>query len=72
MNSQRIFAIALLVIGVILFIVGMNASDSVADRLSNTFTGRFTRDTVWYLVGGGAAALVGLLMLVAGGRGKPA
>jgi len=72
MNSQRITAIVLLVIGVILFVVGMNASHSVADSVSNTFTGRFTRDTMWYLIGGGAAALIGVLMLATAGRGRNA
>ena len=36
--------------GLILFIIGMNASDSAADRWSDFFTGHFTDNTVWYLV----------------------
>ena len=70
MNSQRIIAIVLLVIGLVLFIVGMNASHSVADQVSNTFTGKFTSATAWYMIGGGAAALLGFLMLVLGMRGN--
>jgi uncharacterized protein DUF3185 len=70
MNPQRILGVVLLVVGVILFIVGMNSSHSVADRVSNTFTGRFTEATTWYIVGGIAAALLGLLMALVGGRGK--
>ena len=66
MSTQRIFGIVLLVIGVILLIVGMNASHSAADRISNTFTGRFTSETAWYIFGGGAAALCGLLMVMVG------
>ncbi len=62
MNSQRIVGIVLLVVGVILFIMGMNASDSVADKVSDTFTGRFTDKTTWYIVGGAGTALLGLLM----------
>ena len=72
MNSQRIVAVVLLLIGLIVFIVGMNASHSVADQVSNTFTGRFTSATAWYLIGGGAAAILGLLLLLAGTRGKNA
>lgn len=68
MNTQRIVAIVLLVTGVALFVIGMNASESVADQVSNTFTGRFTRETIWYLVGGGAAALGGVLILATGSR----
>lgn len=68
MNPQRILGAVLLVVGVVLLIVGMNASHSVADRVSNTFTGRFTQDTMWYILGGGAAALAGLMLMVFSGR----
>ena len=57
-------------VGVNLLIVGINASHSVADQVSNTFTGRFTRETAGYIIGGGAAALLGLLMVLFGVRGK--
>ncbi len=67
MSNQRILGIVLFVVGVGVFIYGMNASHSVADRLSNTFTGRFTEATSWYIIGGGASALLGLLMLAFGG-----
>jgi hypothetical protein len=67
MSSQRIFGIVALVVGVALLIVGMNSSHSVADQVSNTFTGRFTQATTWYIIGGIGAGLVGLLMLVTGG-----
>jgi hypothetical protein len=60
----------LLVVGVILLLVGMNSSNSVADQVSETITGRFTRDTMWYLIGGGAAALAGLLLVLVDLRGR--
>jgi hypothetical protein len=72
MSTQRIFGIVLLVVGVILLTVGINASHSVADRVSDTFTGRFTQATTWYIVGGIGSALLGLLMALFGGRGKTA
>lgn len=70
MSQQRILGIVLLVIGGIVLVVGMNASHSVGDQVSQTFTGRFTSATAWYLIGGGAAALFGLLLLIGGFRGK--
>ena len=68
MSQNRIIGIVLLVIGIAVLVVGMNASKSVGDQVSQTFTGRFTKETMWYLIGGGAAALFGLLMLVGGGK----
>lgn len=70
MSPQRIFGVALLVIGVVILIVGVNSSHSLADQVSNTFTGRFTEATTWYIIGGAAVALVGLLALLFGGRKK--
>jgi hypothetical protein len=72
MSMQRIFGIVLLVVGVILLIVGMNASHSAADQISNTFTGRFTHETAWYIFGGGGAALFGLLLVLVGAQSKNA
>lgn len=68
MNLRLIAGIILLLVGVILFVVGINASDSVADRLSNFFTGHFTDATVWYMVGGIAAAVGGLMLALLGSR----
>ncbi|MCU0724768.1 MAG: DUF3185 family protein [Planctomycetes bacterium] len=61
MSPQRIGGIAILLLGVILLIIGINASDSVSDRWSNFFSGHFTDSTMWYIVGGIAVALVGLV-----------
>lgn len=68
MNPQRLLGAALLVAGVILFVIGMNASHSAADRWSNFFTGHFTDATVWYIVGGAITGLLGLFMVAFNGR----
>jgi len=70
MIPGRIVGVVLLVVGVALLVVGINSSHSVVDRVSNTFTGRFTDTTTWYIVGGIAAGVLGLLMLVMGRGGK--
>jgi hypothetical protein len=67
---QRIIGIVLLVVGLTLLIFGMNASHSAADQISNTFTGKYTHATAWYIFGGGAAGLLGLLMVLFGARGS--
>jgi hypothetical protein len=70
MKSQSIIGGVLLVVGVVLLIVGMNSSHSVADQVSNTFSGRFTQDTMWYIIGGIGVGILGLFMLLFGIRGK--
>ena len=68
MNTHQIFAIVLIIVGVALFVIGLNATDSMADRFSNFFTGHFTDATVWYLVGGVACAVGGMMVWMFGGR----
>lgn len=68
MSSQRPLGTVLLVVGVVFLTLGLRATESVADRFSNFFTGHFTEATVWYILGGIAAGVVGLGMLVGGGR----
>jgi hypothetical protein len=63
--------IGLLILGVILLVMGMNSSHSMADQVSNTFSGRFTERTTWYIIGGIALGLLGLAMALLGGGAKP-
>lgn len=72
MSPQRIVGIVLLVAGVVALIFGMNASHSMADQVSNTFTGRFTQATTWYILGGIASAVLGLLLALFGPSGRGA
>jgi len=68
MTTQRILGSARIAVGAILLVIGLNASDSVADRLSNFFTGHFTDATTWYLVGGVTALIVGAVVMFVPGR----
>jgi LPXTG-motif cell wall-anchored protein len=65
MSIQRIIGLVLLAGGIILIVVGVTASRSFADRVSNFFTGSLTANTLWYIIGGIAAALVGLALIFA-------
>jgi LPXTG-motif cell wall-anchored protein len=65
---HSMLGIALLVVGVILIVFGMNASASLGSRLSEFFTGAPSDRTIWFLVVGIAASIAGLGMLIAGRR----
>jgi uncharacterized membrane protein YidH (DUF202 family) len=59
MGSQKLLGIILVVIGIILLVFGFNASQSLGDQVTETFTGRFTDETMWYIIGGAVAVVVG-------------
>ena len=65
---HRMIGIALLVAGAVLIVFGMNASASLGSRLSEFFTGAPSDRTIWLLVVGVVAAIVGLGLLLAGRR----
>jgi hypothetical protein len=67
MSNQRIVGLVLLVMGVAVLIYGINASHSMADQMSDTFTGRFTEATTWYIICGAASGLLGLFLVAFGG-----
>ncbi len=72
MTRQHMFGVVLVLVGVVLLIVGMNASHALVDQVHSTFTGRFTQATTWYLLGGAVTGLLGLYLLFAGWFGKRA
>ncbi len=57
---NRAISAMFLVAGVILLVYGVNASHSVSSDFSRLFTGSPTDKAVWMIVGGAAAAVIGL------------
>lgn len=56
---SKLIGLVLLVVGVILLYFGWQASQSMGGQVSETLTGRYTDETMWYLVGGAAAVVAG-------------
>jgi Protein of unknown function (DUF3185) len=54
---------ALIVVGIVLAVYGINASDSASSGVSRIFTGTPTNKTLWLLLGGIGSAIVGAIML---------
>jgi hypothetical protein len=65
---NKIASIALLVGGVVLMIIGINATNSFSSDVSRFFTGSPTDKAVWMLIGGIVAAIAGLTMTLRGGK----
>ena len=61
-------SLALLVGGVVLMIIGINATNSFSSDVSRFFTGSPTDKAVWMLIGGIVAVIVGLAMTLRGGK----
>ena len=57
---NKILSLALLIGGIVLIVVGVNATNSFSSDVSRFFTGSPTDKAVWMLIGGIVAALVGL------------
>jgi hypothetical protein len=65
---NRVVGLALLVIGVILLVYGINAEQSFTSEVSKLFTGAPTDRSIFLMAGGVLAALVGLFLTMRGGR----
>ena len=61
-------SVAFLAVGILLIILGVSASESFNSDVSRFFTGSPTDKTVWLLIGGIAATIVGLFGLLRGSK----
>ena len=59
---NKALGIGLLVVGVVLMIFGINASESFGSEVSRFFTGAPTDKSIWLLIGGILSVIVGLFM----------
>jgi len=59
---NKLIPIALLVGGVVLMILGIQAMNSFSSDLARFFTGSPTDKAVWMLLGGVVASILGLTM----------
>ena len=63
MTQTNIIGLVVLVLGAVLLFFAWRASQTPLDQMSEALTGRFTGNTMWYLLGGvvGVVAGTGLL-----------
>lgn len=58
-GTRQVVGIATASVGILLIVIGLNASQAPVGRITETFTGRISNATMRYLVGGGAAIVAG-------------
>ncbi len=68
MSVSRILGIILIVVGIICLYFGFNSSSSPLDQLTSATTGRFTQQTMGYIIGGIVMIIVGGILFI---RGRP-
>lgn len=61
-TMNKSISIAILVAGVVLLILGFNASESLGSEISEMFTGTPTEQSIWLLI-------LGIIGVIAGGFG---
>ena len=71
---NKALGVALLVVGVILLVWGLNSEGSFGSEVSKTLTGHPTDKVMWLIIGGAASGLTGFGLLLFTGRqtGGPA
>lgn len=57
---NKVVGLMLLVGGIILIILGVNAADSLSSEVSEFFTGNPTDRSIWFLIGGAIIAVAGI------------
>jgi len=65
---NKALSLALLVAGIILIVYGISASNSTGSSLSRMANGVPTDKTIYLLVGGAAAAILGLVGVIRGSK----
>ena len=68
MRMTRIGGVALFAVGAVLLVFAYRSSNAPLEQISETMTGRYSDQTMWYLVVGVAAVIGGALLAVFGNR----
>jgi hypothetical protein len=67
MNASQMVGIVVLVLGAVLLGFTYQSSNAPLDQISSIVTGRYTDQTMWYLIGGIVLVLAGGLLTILGG-----
>jgi drug/metabolite transporter (DMT)-like permease len=64
MKDNKLTGLILIVVGALLLFFGWQSSESLGDQLTESLTGRFTDQTMFYIIGGAVCLAAGLYLNV--------
>lgn len=64
MTQNKLIGIVLLVVGAIALYFGLTATTAPMEEVSEALTGRYSDQTMFYLIGGAVAGVAGVVMLL--------
>jgi len=62
MTTLRALGIAIAVSGGVFLVMGLNASDTPVEQVSEALTGSYANHTLWYITGGIGTMVAGVCM----------
>lgn len=68
MNKNQILGAVLFAVGAVALGFAFNSTNAPLEQLSNTVTGRYSSETMWYFGVGAAAVVGGGLLFLSGAR----
>jgi hypothetical protein len=68
MPMNKIIGLVLCALGAFLLMTAYNSTQAPVEELSNTITGRYSDNTMWYFAAGVAASVGGVLLVFFGVR----
>jgi uncharacterized BrkB/YihY/UPF0761 family membrane protein len=63
MTQSNIIGLVALALGAVLLFFAWQASNAPVEQMSEALTGRYTSNTMWYLLGGVACIVAGAALL---------
>lgn len=64
MNTNRILGLVIFIVGLVLAYFGWQGSESIGGQFTEAVTGRYTDETMLYIIGGVVGIIVGGFLLV--------
>lgn len=63
MSQKKMIGLILLIAGGVLLYFGWNASQAPLEEIGESLTGKYSDETMAYLIGGAVAAILGIVLL---------